>query len=259
VARVVCVLYDDPAEGHPAKYARDGIPRVELYPDGQTTPSPIALDFTPGELLGDVTGGLGLHEFMATRGHLLIITADKDGPHSVFDRELPEAEVVISQPCWPAALNAERIAKAPKLKLVITAGVGSDHIDLSAAATHGITVAEITSSASVSAAEYAVMLILSLVHNAVPSSLPGARRDRNFGDYTRRGVRSRGDARTQCRCRPLGVRSLATIASLRCALALHRPAPSAIGSRDRVRSHLSSGHGLHGRGMRRGDDPLSTA
>ena len=58
------------------------------------------------------------------------MTSDKDGPDSVFERELPEAEVVISQPFWPAYLTAERIAKAPNLKLAITAGIGSDHVDL---------------------------------------------------------------------------------------------------------------------------------
>jgi formate dehydrogenase len=186
VARVVCVLYEDPTGGHPLAYARDGIPRVELYPDGQTIPSPTAVDFRLGELLGDVTGALGLRSFLEARGHTLIVTADRDSSNSVFDQELPEADIVISQACWPACLTAERIARAPKLGLVITAGVGSNHIDLAAAASRNITVTEITSSASISAAEYAVMLILSLVHNAVPSSLPGVRPDRNIGDYARR-------------------------------------------------------------------------
>jgi formate dehydrogenase len=56
----------------------------------------------------------------------LIVTSDKDGPGSAFERELPEAEIVISQPFWPAYLTAERIAKAPNLKLAVTAGIGSD-------------------------------------------------------------------------------------------------------------------------------------
>ena len=51
----------------------------------------------------------------------------------MLDRELPEAEIVISQPFWPAYLTAERIAKAPKLKLAVTAGIGSDHVDIDAA------------------------------------------------------------------------------------------------------------------------------
>jgi formate dehydrogenase len=65
-----------------------------------------------------------------------------------------DADVVISQPFWPAYLTAERIAKAKKLKLALTAGIGSDHVDLKAAAVHGITVAEETFSNSISVAEH---------------------------------------------------------------------------------------------------------
>ena len=97
------------------------------------------------------------------------MTSDKDGPESVFERELPEAEVVISQPFWPAYLTAERIAKAPNLKLAVTAGIGSDHVDLQAAIDGGITVAEVTYSNSISVSEHVVMVILSLVRNYIPS------------------------------------------------------------------------------------------
>lgn len=170
VAKVLCVLYDDPAEGRAIAYAREGIPDTELYPDGQTLPSPASIAFEPGQQLGTASAGLGLRDFLAAHGHTLIATSDEEGPDSVFERALSEAEIVISQPCWPARLSATRIAKARRLKLVVTAGVGSDHIDLEAAASHGLTVAEVTHSASVSAAEYAVMLILSLVHDAPPLS-----------------------------------------------------------------------------------------
>ena len=66
-------------------------------------------------------------------------------------------------------MTAERIAKAPNLKLVITAGIGSDHADLQAAIERGITVAEVTYSNSISVSEHVVMLILSLVRNYIPS------------------------------------------------------------------------------------------
>ncbi len=65
------------------------------------------------------------------------MTSDKDGKNSTFEKELPDADVVISQPFWPAYLTAERIAKAKKLKLAITAGIGSDHVDLQAAIDEG--------------------------------------------------------------------------------------------------------------------------
>jgi formate dehydrogenase len=87
----------------------------------------------------------------------------------VFERELPDAEIVISQPFWPAYLTAERIAKAPKLKLALTAGIGSDHVDLQAAMQRGVTVAEVTYCNSISVAEHVVMMILGLVRNYIPS------------------------------------------------------------------------------------------
>jgi formate dehydrogenase len=169
MANVLCVLYDDPRDGYPPAYAREGIPTIERYWDGQTTPTPERIDFKPGELLGCVSGELGLRAFLEERGHRLIVTADKDGPESVFERELPEAEIVISQPFWPAYLTAARIAKAPKLKLAITAGIGSDHVDLQAAIDHGLTVAEVTYCNSISVAEHVVMMILALVRNYIPS------------------------------------------------------------------------------------------
>lgn len=169
MAKVLCVLYDDPVGGYPRSYARDDIPKVERYPDGQTVPTPKEIDFKPGELLGSVSGGLGLRGFLEAQGHTLVVTADKDGANSAFERELPDAEIVISQPFWPAYLTAERIAMAPKLKLAITAGIGSDHVDLQAAIERGITVAEVTYCNSVSVAEHVVMMILSLVRNYIPS------------------------------------------------------------------------------------------
>jgi formate dehydrogenase len=169
MAKVLCVLYDDPVDGYPQSYARDEIPRIERYHDGQSTPTPQRIDFTPGELLGSVSGELGLRAFLEGLGHELLVTSDKDGPDSVFERELPDAEVVISQPFWPAYLTAERIARAPRLKLALTAGIGSDHVDLQAAIDHRLTVAEVTYSNSISVAEHVVMMILALVRNYIPS------------------------------------------------------------------------------------------
>ncbi|NMN93733.1 NAD-dependent formate dehydrogenase [Antrihabitans stalactiti] len=169
MAKILCVLYPDPVTGYPPVYARDSIPSLGNYPDGQTLPTPSAIDFTPGHLLGCVSGELGLRTFLEAEGHELIVTSDKDGPDSVFERELPDADVVISQPFWPAYLTAERIAKAPKLKLALTAGIGSDHTDLDAAINAGITVAEVTYCNSISVAEHAVMQILALVRNFLPS------------------------------------------------------------------------------------------
>ena len=169
MAKVLLVLYDDPIDGYPKSYALPGIPKIDRYPDGQTVPTPKAIDFKPGQLLGSVSGELGLRKFLESLGHKLVVTSDKDGANSTFDRELPDAEIVISQPFWPAYLTAERIAKSPKLKLAITAGIGSDHVDLQAAIDRGMTVAEVTYCNSISVSEHVVMMILALVRNYIPS------------------------------------------------------------------------------------------
>jgi len=169
MAKVLCVLYDDPVDGYPKSYARTDLPKLDHYPGGQTLPTPKTIDFRPGELLGSVSGELGLRKFLEGLGHTLVVTSDKDGPNSVFERELPDADIVISQPFWPAYLTPERFAKAPKLKLAITAGIGSDHVDLGAAIERGVTVAEVTYCNSISVSEHVVMMILSLVRNYIPS------------------------------------------------------------------------------------------
>ena len=169
MAKILCVLYPDPVSGYPKSYARDVIPKIAVYPNGQKTPTPKAIDFKPGEMLGSVSGALGLRKYLEAQGHTLVVTSDKEGDGSVFDRELPDAEVVISQPFWPAYLTPERFAKAKNLKLVITAGIGSDHTDLPSAMKHGVTVAEVTFSNSISVSEHVVMMILSLVRNYLPS------------------------------------------------------------------------------------------
>ncbi|MFF8567647.1 NAD-dependent formate dehydrogenase [Streptomyces albidoflavus] len=182
MAKIVCVLYPDPVTGFPPKYARNSLPALDGYPGGQTLPTPEGLDFTPGELVGSVSGELGLREFLESQGHTLVVTSDKEGPDSELDRELADADVVISQPFWPAYLTAERIARAPKLKLALTAGIGSDHVDLDAAIARGITVAEVTYSNSISVAEHAVMQILALVRNYLPSHRIAAEGGWNIAD-----------------------------------------------------------------------------
>jgi formate dehydrogenase len=169
MAKILCVLYDDPVDGLPKSYARDGLPKIDHYPGGQTLPTPKAIDFQPGSMLGSVSGELGLRKFLESQGHTLVVTSDKDGPNSAFEHELVDADVVISQPFWPAYLTAERIAKAKKLKLALTAGIGSDHVDLQAAIDRSVTVAEVTYCNSISVSEHVVMMILGLVRNYIPS------------------------------------------------------------------------------------------
>lgn len=162
-AKVVVALYPDPVTGYPPKYARDDIPEIKGYNDGQTAPTPQGIDFTPGELLGCVSGELGLRKYLESNGHTLVVTSDKyvllwflgytqpciicshtrccysrDGDGCELEKELVDADIVISQPFYPAYITRKRMEMAPKLKMAITAGIGSDHVDLQAAIDHKV-------------------------------------------------------------------------------------------------------------------------
>jgi formate dehydrogenase len=98
MSKLVCVLYDDPVDGYPKSYPRDDIPKISHYPGGQTLPTPKAIDFKPGTLLGSVSGELGLRKYLESNGHTLIVTSDKDGPDSVLERELPSPRSLFHSP-----------------------------------------------------------------------------------------------------------------------------------------------------------------
>ena len=117
-------------------------------------------------MLGCAENALGLRDFLERHNHELVVLTDEE---SELDRHLPSIDVLITTPFWPAYVTKERISNAPNLRLILTAGVGSDHIDLAAAAARGITVAEITGSNVVSVAEQVVMHILALVRNYIPA------------------------------------------------------------------------------------------
>ncbi len=163
--KILCILYDDPKSGMPSSYARDDLPKIDKYPDGMTLPTPKAIDFNPGELLGCVSGELGLRKFLEDAGHTLVVTSDKDGDGCTADKELVDADIVISQPFFPYYLTREKMETAPNLKMAITAGIGSDHVDLQAAMDRKVDVVEVTFCNSRSVAEHIVMMILSLVRD----------------------------------------------------------------------------------------------
>ncbi|KAK6004276.1 hypothetical protein QM012_009126 [Aureobasidium pullulans] len=123
------------------------------------------------QLLGTTENELGLRKWIEDQGHELVTTSDKEGENSTFDKHLVDAEVIITTPFHPGYLTKERLAKAKNLKIAVTAGIGSDHVDLDAAnkTNGGITVAEVTGSNVVSVAEHVVMTMLVLVRNFVPA------------------------------------------------------------------------------------------
>jgi formate dehydrogenase len=109
---------------------------------------------------------LGLRPYLESQGHTLVTTSETGDE---LDRELTDAEVLITTPFWPVYLDEDRLKAAENLRLVITAGIGSDHTDPEAAKAHGVTVAEVTGSNVVSVAEHNVLQILALVRNFVPA------------------------------------------------------------------------------------------
>ena len=147
-----------------------------LYPGGK------AAKDVP-ELLGCAENALGLRPFVESRGHQLVSTSERGAK---LDRLLSDADVLIATPFWPAYIGPDRLAKAPKLRLLLTAGVGSDHFDLKAAADRKITVAEVTGSNVVSVAEHVIMQILALVRNYIPAYLDVVRGGWNIGTIASR-------------------------------------------------------------------------
>ena len=163
--KILCILYDDPKGGMPKSYPLSDLPKLEKYPDGMSLPTPKGRDFTPGQLLGCVSGELGLRKFLESNGHEFIVTNSKDGDGCEADKHIVDADIVISQPFFPYYLTADRIKKAKNLKMAITAGIGSDHVDLQAAMDNKIDVVEVTFCNSRSVAEHIVMMIVSMVRD----------------------------------------------------------------------------------------------
>jgi formate dehydrogenase len=163
--KVLCILYDDPTDGMPTSYPVKDLPQLDKYPDGMSLPNPKGRDFEAGQLLGCVSGELGLRKFLEDRGHTLVVTSDKDGEGCTADRELVDSDIVISQPFWPYYVTRELMESAPNLKMAITAGIGSDHVDLQAAMDNNVDVVEVTYCNSRSVAEHIVMMILSMVRD----------------------------------------------------------------------------------------------
>ncbi|KAJ8469458.1 hypothetical protein ONZ51_g8985 [Trametes cubensis] len=136
-------------------------------------------------LLGTIENQLGIRPWLESLGHEFIVTDDKEGSESVFQKNIVDAEVLITTPFHPAYVTKDIIDKAKNLKLCITAGVGSDHVDLNAAVEKRIQVLEVSGSNVVSVAEHVIMSILLLVRNFVPAHEMIERGDWQVSDVAR--------------------------------------------------------------------------
>ena len=140
---ILCVLYPDPESGYPTLFLREE------------------------KLLGSLTGEFGLKDFVTGKGHTFIPIADRNGKD--YQMLLKKADVLITQPNWPANLSAEMLETATNLKLIISAGDEWDYIDTAAAQARGIKVAAIKGLSTGSTAEHIVMTALVLVRNFTDS------------------------------------------------------------------------------------------
>ncbi len=80
MAKVLCVLYEHPVSGYPKTYARETIPTISVPGRPNDADARRASDFVPGELLGSVSGELGLRRFLEAGGHTLVVTSTGDLP-----------------------------------------------------------------------------------------------------------------------------------------------------------------------------------
>ncbi|WRT64051.1 uncharacterized protein IL334_000979 [Kwoniella shivajii] len=167
-------------------------------------------------LLGTLENSLGIADWLKKEGHELVVTDDKEGPNSVFQKELADAEILITTPFHPGYLTADLIQKAKNLKLCVTAGVGSDHIDLNAANEKKITVAEVSGSNVVSVAEHVVMSILLLVRNFVPAHEQILADDWNVAEIARNAFDLEGKVVGTVGCGRIGYRVLERLQGFNC-------------------------------------------
>jgi formate dehydrogenase len=136
-------------------------------------------------LLGTTENALGLRPWLESLGHEYVVSSSKEGASSDFQKHLKDAEVLITTPFHPGYLTRELIETAKNLKLCITAGVGSDHIDLNSAVEYRVQVLEVSGSNVVSVAEHVIMSILLLVRNFVPAHEMIERGDWQVSDIAR--------------------------------------------------------------------------
>lgn len=58
------------------------------------------------KLLGTTENELGIRKWLEDQGHTLVTTSDKEGENSTFDKELVDAEIIITTPYVFASPNS---------------------------------------------------------------------------------------------------------------------------------------------------------
>ena len=262
MANVLCVLYDDPVDGYPPAYARDGDPEDRALPRRpERADARRRIDFTPGELLGSVSGELGLREFLearrpradrhrrqgrprlglrarAARGrgrHLPALLARL--PDRRADRQGAEAEAGAHRrdrlrPRRPAGGDGRAASPSPRSP----------------------------TRNSISVAEHVVMMILGLVRNYIPSYQMVLDGGWNIADCVSRSYDLEGMQVGTRRRRADRLGGAAAPEAVRRRPPLHRPPPRCRAEvEEELGRHLPRRRRVDGRGLRRGHDQRAAA
>ncbi|MCO5602287.1 hypothetical protein L7F22_056416 [Adiantum nelumboides] len=173
------------------------------------------------KFLGCTENALGIRDWLQGKGHQYVVTSDKEGESCELEKHVPDMHVLISTPFHPAYMTEERIKKAKNLELLLTAGVGSDHVNLKAAAAAGITVAEITGCNVVSVAEDELMRILILLRNFIPGYKQICEGDWNVAGQSHRAYDLEGKTVGTVGCGRIGKELLKRLKAFNCNLLYH--------------------------------------
>ena len=259
MANVLCVLYDDPVDGYPPGYARDGIPDDRAVSRRAVGPGArgdrLHARRSPRERLGE----LGFRRFVESAGTSSSSPPTRTAPTRSSSGGSPTPKSSSRSLSGPRILTAERIAKAPKLKLALTAGIGSDHVDLQAAMDNGITVTEVTYCNSISVAEHVVMLILVLVRDYLPAHQRAGEGGWHIADCVSRSYDLEGMQVGTVGARTHRLGGAAPAEAVRCRPPLHGPSSPAGRGRGGARRDVPLRRRLARRGLRRGDDQRAAA
>jgi len=97
-------------------------------------------------------------DLLEKRGFTILLP--EENSQAAFEALLPQADAIVLR--TNVQLNSACMEKAGSLKIVARTGAGYDNVDVSAATAHGVVVCNLVGVNSVSVAEHAVALILSL-------------------------------------------------------------------------------------------------
>src|SRR5260221_8446237 len=125
-------------------------------------------------LIAEPLAAAGIELFQSQPGWNPIVSNPKE-----YAQYLPDADALVVRSA--VQVNAEVLAKAPKLRVVGRAGVGVDNVDLAAATAAGVLVMNTPGGNAVSVAEHTLALMLSLAR-----SIPQANQSTKGGKWEKK-------------------------------------------------------------------------